>query len=300
MGLFQSKDGTAQGVAKARDYEILWPEDQRLFSDPYAKDMYLGSFVQAWMGVGLIHWIYNLMGPGILEMLLIRTKWLDEQVEKLAPQVKQLIILGAGYDTRGFRLDLPKAESFQVWEVDQPEVQKKKTANLKRIARTDEKMGTLLEKEYVKFVPVDFNVDTLDETLKTTKGFSVDLPSLIIMEGVTQYVPKGSLSDTLQKLKTLVAPGSILLMSYVDQETIDNPTKSSKTLVSLSKYVGEPWITYWTKDNFQSWMKDLGYEVIEDTTAKDYNKRYMTPLGREMKPEEITSVERYVTARIVQ
>ena len=83
MKLFQSKDGTAQGVAKARHYEELWPEGRRLFTDRYARRMYPGSFVQTWLGTSILTWLYDkMMGVGVLELLLIRTKWLDDEIMK--------------------------------------------------------------------------------------------------------------------------------------------------------------------------------------------------------------------------
>jgi hypothetical protein len=59
MGQIQIKDGTAQGVAKVRHYESLHEESKRLYFDPYAKNMYPGSFVQAWLGEGGTHWLYG-------------------------------------------------------------------------------------------------------------------------------------------------------------------------------------------------------------------------------------------------
>jgi methyltransferase (TIGR00027 family) len=171
MKLYNGKDGTAQGVAKARHYEELWPEDQRLFTDIYAKSMYPGAFVQRWLGTGMISWLYNIIGPGVLELLIIRTKWLDDEVMKWSPTMKQMIILGAGYDTRGFRLDLPPKDRFQVWEGDQPEVQAKKVSIMERISLIDDKVVHILMDEYVKFVPVDFNTDSVDEKLKNAGGF---------------------------------------------------------------------------------------------------------------------------------
>jgi len=288
-------------VAKMRHFEALHEKPNRLFYDPYAKDMYPGSFGQVWLGTSGTKRLYDLMGPGILEMLLIRTKWLDDQVMKAATSMKQMLILGAGYDTRGFRLDLPK-ENFQVWEVDQLEVQRKKISNLARISQNDSKVADLMD-SFVKFIPVDFNVDALDEKLTNTEGFISKQSSLILLEGVTQYIPKSSTADTLKKIKAVVAPGSILLISYVDQNTFDDPAKvgpikSSNNLIRIAKSVGEPWISSWTEEGFGGFLEDLGYKVLENTTAKDYNETYMEPLGRRMKNDEILSVERFVVAKI--
>lgn len=295
------KDGTAQGVAKARHYEALWDEARRLFFDPHAAEMYPGAFVQAWLGTTLTRRLYDLVGPGILEMLLIRTKWLDDQVMSHAPSVEQMIILGAGYDTRGFRLELPR-EDFRVWEVDRPEVQRKKTAKIQRIAKKDSTVARLAN-TFVRFVPVDFNTDDLHEKLREAEGFALARPSLVLLEGVTQYIPKSSTADTLRRLKSLVAPGSTVLLSYVDQDVFDEPSKvgplrSVENLLKMSKKFGEPWISAWTEPGFAAFMADLGFDVLENSTARDYNESYMVPLGRGMAPEETTSVERFVVARL--
>ncbi|MCH2108250.1 MAG: SAM-dependent methyltransferase [Polyangiaceae bacterium] len=295
------KDGTAQGVAKARDYEALWSPQQRLFYDPYARYMYPGATFQALMGKSLIRGLYNLLGPGILEMLLIRTKWLDEEVLKYAPSMKNMILLGAGYDTRGFRLALPRKD-FQVWEVDQPKVQQSKVTKLERVAKKDATVAELKD-SYVQFVAVDFNHDSLDEKLRERDDFQPNRPSLILLEGVTQYIPKTATAETLQKLKSLVAPGSIILMSYVDQRVFDapeqvGPIRSIQSLLKLAAKVGEPWISGWTEPDFKEFMDKLGFDVLENTTCKDYNVAYMRPLGREMTPAKMTSAERFVTARL--
>ena len=334
MKLFQLRDGTAQGVAKARHYEELWPEGRRLFTDRYARRMYPGSFVQTWSGTSALKWMYDkMMGVGVLELLLIRTKWMDDEIMKRTTvdvsangsvggndddggqQFRQLIILGAGYDTRGFRLGLQQQQqqqhqqegppNFQVWEVDQPEVQSKKVKIMEQIADGDEQVSKILSDQSVKFVPIDFNIDSLDETFKKTDGFIVGQKSIVTLEGVSQYVPKDALADTLTKLHDVVSTGSILLMSYVDQNIIDDPTKiggpisSTKMLLKMAKMVGEPWISFWTKEGFEEWMKNLGYEVMENTTTKDYNEKYMEPLDRRMEPESIVSVERYVVAKVL-
>lgn len=89
----------------------------------------------------------------------------------------------------------------------------------------------------------------------------------------------------------------------VDQTIVDHPeqvgpVRSCSTLMNIAKTVGEPWITFWTKEDFCAFMNDIGYSVLEDTTTRDYNTTYMAPLGREMKPQDICSVERYVVAKI--
>ena len=51
MGQILPKDGTAQGVAKARHSEGLYEPSKRLFLDPYAHAMFPGAAAQAWLGI---------------------------------------------------------------------------------------------------------------------------------------------------------------------------------------------------------------------------------------------------------
>jgi O-methyltransferase involved in polyketide biosynthesis len=124
------------------------------------------------------------------------------------------------------------------------------------------------------------------------------------LEGVTQYIPKPSTADTLKKLHAMVATGSTLLMSYVDQNVFDDPAKCGpiKAVENVRKMpgaTGEPWISGWTQVEFATFLKELGYQVESDTTAKDYNDSYLEPLGRRMKEEEILNMERFVVAKTV-
>ena len=63
--------------------------------------------------------------------------------------------------------------------------------------------------------------------------------------------------------------------------------------------VNEPWISGWTQSEFKEFLSHLGFDVIENTTAKDYNELYMKPIGRSMDENQICSVERFVVATIV-
>merc|ERR550532_2799914 len=118
---------------------------------------------------------------GMFFLLAGRTREFDEQVrQSVATGIKQVVILGAGYDTRGLRLGLPG--DVRVFEVDQPEVQAKKRAALGGFAE-------LPNKENVHYVPIDFNKETV-EKLRDEQQYDSSAPVVFLMEGVTQYIPK--------------------------------------------------------------------------------------------------------------
>jgi len=277
---------------------------------------------------------------GFSEMISIRTRWLDDQILEAVgvaqqnqnnnelgssrkERAKQLIILGAGYDTRGFRLDLWKEnnnnddDNFVVLEVDQPDVQNKKLAKLQWLIQKDDKNGpsiaNRIDSKKVQFVPVNFNTDDLQEKLQSTMekgGFLPNQCSVITLEGVTQYIPKESTADTLKKLKGTIERGSTLLVTYVDRKLFaeedavsSSPSSSlstaSRRIMSMAARVGEPWISGWSKGEFKDFLMDCGYRVLSDTGAEDYNETYLKSIGRSLDDQDLFCMERFVVAEAI-
>ena len=122
------KDGTAQGVAKQRLIETIAGPDKRVINDPYADNFVIGSGFIKLMGHKLNAWLSEKLAPGFHEHLISRTKFIDELIEKSSSNgIEQYVILGAGYDSRAHRLELPSC--LKIFEVDQPEVSDNKSVS---------------------------------------------------------------------------------------------------------------------------------------------------------------------------
>ena len=125
------KDGTAQGVAKQRYIETIADPAKRVIDDPYSSIFTLGAGLIKLMGHGLNLWLTNKLAPGFHEHLIARTRFIDDLVKESTENgIEQYVILGAGYDMRAHRLDLPA--SLKIFEVDQPIVQSKKFLNCQK------------------------------------------------------------------------------------------------------------------------------------------------------------------------
>ena len=110
------KDGTAQGVAKQRYIETIADPAKRVIDDPYSSIFTLGAGLIKLMGHGLNLWLTNKLAPGFHEHLIARTRFIDDLVKESAENgIEQYVILGAGYDMRAHRLDLPA--SLKIFEV---------------------------------------------------------------------------------------------------------------------------------------------------------------------------------------
>ena len=313
----RKKDSTAQGLAKIRHCESMLNPSERLYVDPYAHRMFPGSWVQTAMGGNITRAANDwLLVDGMFDLLTLRTKWIDDAIlakaaeEEEEHKAEQLVILGAGYDTRGFRLDLP--DGFVVWEFDQPGVQTEKRNILEGLATTDRTVAERLGRSEsraptVKFLGIDFNKDSIGERILSQPTFDRTKPTIVTLEGVSQYIPESSTATTLKQVRSFLAEGSVLLISYVPSEILEDqesacPGRSFrlKWMFRLLRWIGEPWISTWnTMEDFAFFLREHGYEVVEDVDFAVLNQRYLEPLNRGRKDDELCNLERYVVARVV-
>ena len=293
-----SKDGTAQGVAKQRLIETLAKPGERIIYDPYADNFVLGASIIKLMGHKLSIWLTQKLAPGFHEHLISRTRFIDDLIEKsTAKETEQYVILGAGYDLRAHRLDLPP--TLKIYEVDQPEVQLRKRAKLPK---------DLPNSENVTYVSVNFNQQTLKKQLLDA-GFDQNKPTVFTLEGVSQYITKEAIISTLAELAELTQNTSAtFFISYVDKLLNENPkacfgegyanaAKKAKTIQRLAAKVGEPWISFYSAEEIEGMLAQYGFSTIENKTLADLNALYFTPVGRTLPEDQIFKLEHFVVAK---
>ncbi len=133
---------------------------------------------------------------------------LREAVEpQSGPGVQQVVILGAGWDSRAYG-DL-KDQDVRFFEVDMPPTQRAKKAAL-------EEGG--IDAEHVTFVETDFNQRSWFDALQD-HGFDPALPTFILWEGVTMYLDEDAVQSTLGHVAQL-ASGSRIAFDYLSRELV--------------------------------------------------------------------------------
>lgn len=291
------KDATAQGVAKQRLIETLAEPEERIINDPYADRFVLGASVIKFMGHRLNVWLAQKLVPGFHEHLISRTRFIDDLVKKnSASGVEQYVILGAGYDSRAHRLELPS--SLRIFEVDQPEVQARKRSKLPE---------ELSNSENMTYVAVDFTHQSLTEQLMNA-GFDQNKSTVFTLEGVSQYITKEALSSTIKEVAALTQrASSTFFISYVSDLFDKNPEacfgkgypnaeKRAKLIMYGSAKVGEPWISFYGAEEIENVLSQNGYSVKENVTLKDLNSRYFAPVGRALSENQLLQLEHFVMA----
>ncbi|CAB9498188.1 Putative S-adenosyl-L-methionine-dependent methyltransferase [Seminavis robusta] len=304
-------DNTAMGVARIRWMEhARKPEASRLFEDPYAKYFSIGHPFLEWLGSDYVVCKVNQRYPGLISMVVARTAFLDHVCHQAITDhaCTQMIILGAGYDTRAIRLfhnnSNNNSTKIHCFEVDQPKVQKLKKLGLQSLPIQKGELS------HVHLISVDFNSnESLQDKLEAHPQFQRGAKTIILLEGVTYYIPKKSTAETLKQLQSMVGKGSILGVSYVHQAVLQKKSELSwiqegicadpqdvARVVARVRRGGEPWISGWTPEEFTKFLKkDHGFVVLEDVTVSDLESRYFEPLGRTARP--FLCAERFVMAQ---
>ncbi len=266
---------TALGAAICRLIEQYQPERVRLFSDPVVKDLVDPALRFSLQNAAMRNFTIQqteAAGKGIYGIQVCRTRYIDDSVlAALSQGIKQLVILGAGFDTRPYRL--PGLETVKIFEVDLPAIQEdKKRKILKSSGRRPEN---------VFFIPIDFDLQTLESVFAGT-SFDPANPAAFILEGVTQYITEESVQRTLSFVgKT--APGSTLIFTYVLKSVIERRSGipgANKLMDTVSR--DSPWIFGLEPSSLPETLRRFHLELVEDVGAEYYQERYLRPSGRSL------------------
>ncbi len=156
----------------------------------------------------------------LTDMIVARTLHFDELIERGLSEVRQFVVLGAGFDTRVFGTH--HRRGIRYFEVDQLETQRLKQAALAEAG---------IDSSGVTFVTVDFRREDLCNRLEES-GYDRAAPTLFLWEGVTLYLGEGDVRGTLRSLRSRSAPGSRIVADFYGQRLIDYASKgiNRKTL----------------------------------------------------------------------
>ncbi len=287
----QRVGNTALGAAVCRLIEQFQPEDSRLFNDPVVKDL-VGTPIRVLMRFASMRKFTikqtDSMMQGIYGVQICRTRFIDDVVEAALSQgIGQEVILGAGFDTRPYRL--AGMERVRVFEVDLPSVQEDKKKKLQN------HFGRL--PGYVTFVPIDFDTQSL-EAVFTGTAFDLSKPAVFVWEGVTQYLAEEAVRRTLAFVGTS-APGSMLVFTYVLKSVIERRSDilGADKMMDFMVKNRAPWLFGLEPSSVASFLEPFHLRLIEDVGNADYQVRYLKPLGRKL---IVSECERIVHATVIR
>ncbi|PKW12274.1 methyltransferase (TIGR00027 family) [Streptomyces sp. 5112.2] len=206
------------------------------------------------------------------EVVVPRTVAIDETLGARA--TGQLVILGAGLDSRAWRLaELARTD---VWEVDHPASQQDKRVRLTEAAavprESDEgdRHGAELPAlaRSVRFTPVDFAIDDLGTALAAA-GHDPSAPTTWLWEGVVPYLRRDEVRATVAALAARTAPGSALVLNYQAPSAKAAVGRLLTRVLGSSITAGEPWRSLWRPQQMAALLAEYGLRVVADDHLLD-------------------------------
>jgi methyltransferase (TIGR00027 family) len=190
------------------------------------------------------------------DMIALRTSAIDKAVrDAIADGAEQLVILGAGYDGRAWRM--PELAGVRVFEIDHPDTQAEKRARMRALPPAT---------GIVNFIPMDFAQESLDKVLDRA-GHDRLLPTCWIWEGVVMYLPRDVVRMTLSSIAARSTHGSTLIVNY------HGPGRGFLAML-MFRLLGEPQISFWTKEEMQADLQSARFVVLEDSGMLDWNRQF--------------------------
>jgi methyltransferase (TIGR00027 family) len=277
----------AEGIALQRLAESMLPEDLRIFSDPYAVH-FIDPVKLAWVKehpkeTRAVMEDFESRMPGWYNAIRGRIRYFDDIVQNAVTEgFSQLVILGAGYDTRAYRIGTLNGNTM-VFEIDRPATQERKIGILNQI------FGQL--PPHVSFIPHDIRKGPWWPVLEAA-GYSPAQKTLFLLEGLVMYLPGRDVGELLAGIAEHAAAGSTVLFDFLPQSLADGTSdaEGGQNIRNGTIQIGEPILSGFTEGNVVPFLTGLGYSGVQVIPSRAYAKMYFTGKNAEQKVSGLMSI----------
>jgi methyltransferase (TIGR00027 family) len=193
--------------------------------------------------------------PPLASTCVLRSRFTEDRLAQAKGRLNQYVVLGAGLDSYGLRMNGALGPMI-VFEVDDPPFQEWKQ---KRI----EALG-LKTPNQVRYVPCDFETMSLTNALADA-GFAADEPCFISWLGVTQYLTRDAIRETLRWAGQRPA-GSEIVLTIVEPGGRETARNTDRNIVPFTSYI--------TVEEMTGMLREAGFSRIEPLTQATAQEDY--------------------------
>lgn len=244
-------------------------KDKRFRGSDNMAEIFLPAFAKVILYVPVLRkaFMSKIAPSGIYEYVLARTKLFDEIfVDGLAKKVYQIVILGAGMDTRALRF-MSKNQGTRIIELDTEKTQQPKIEILNR-KRVE------LPKELI-FASIDFNRQSLSDVLMIA-GYQRNKQSLFLWEGVTMYLNSDAVDGTLTFIRESAQKGSRVAFDYIYKSVLrqENKFYGEREIFDTVSRAGEGWTFGIEERGIEEYLSERGFRMMSHYTPSELEERY--------------------------
>ena len=186
--------------------------------------------------------------PGTYEGIGWRKIFMEDAVVRAVNDgIKQVVVVGAGFDTLCLRL-APAHSGARFVEIDHPATSVVKRHAVEKIGRPNN----------LEFVPADLSKVPLSEAVLSSGGWDVSARAVAVVEGVFMYLTEAQVTGVFDHISRCASTGSRVAFSHL--RSLEESGRMSRLLL---RFMGEPWLSSKTRDELDSWLNPLGWDVID-------------------------------------
>ena len=275
---------TALTAAAARAAHLVVDAEPLIFRDTLAFPL-LGELAEELIEYHRAHGDHLVLA-GARTAVTTRSRYTED---RLAAAVRngltQYVVLGAGLDTFACRATADRQDRpVRVFEVDHPATQRWKLARLAAA-----RIGL---PQTLAFVPADLETESPIDGL-VRGGFDITRPALVSWLGVTMYLTREAIDQTLATIAGL-APGTELIVDHMLPERLrdaDGQTYVDLVMPSFADR-GEPWLTFLGPEDMAALLKRHGFDVVEHVRQRDAVDTALWNRADPLRPYELSVLTR--------
>lgn len=199
--------------------------------------------------------------------IVARARFVEDLVlEQARRGLRQYVILGAGLDSFAQRRPWT-ATHLNVFEIDRPGPQAWKRSRLIELG-----YGV---PGWLRFVPVDFEVDGDWYGRLLAAGFDAGQPAMVASTGVSMYLTKEAVSATLRPV-ALFAPGSTLAMTFILPLEFADPSERAAREAAQrgARASGTPFVSFFTPSEMLALAHEAGFGEVRHVAPTTLSQRY--------------------------
>jgi methyltransferase (TIGR00027 family) len=267
---------TAMGALLARFFESQKPADERICYDPYAA-YFINPKILEWGAhhpdeARIMQEQLDRFFPGRNNSIVARVRFFDDFVKKSIDEgIEQLVILGAGYDSRAYRIE--GLEKIKTFEVDHPATQYIKIKKIEMI------FGNL--PDHVVYVSCNLETEDLNQRL-INRGYKRQVKTLFLMEGVLMYLQPNVVDEILSFITKNSGKKSSILFDYFPQSAVDGSSKleAGRNLRNQVSQLGEPFKFGIKEGIIETFLIQRGFTQVCNVTIEDCKKTYFQGINK--------------------
>jgi len=212
----------------------------------------------------------NKLTPGMYEYVLARTAFFDNVfIDALNKNIPQIVLLGAGYDTRAYRF-AKLNNTTKIIDLDIATTQNRKKKCLKK-AQID-------IPKHVTLVPINFNKESLKNVLEKA-GYENNEKTLFIWEGVSYYLEPDSVDATLEFVKYSSHNESVIAFDYaisISEENINNYYGVKEFAQTWRKHRSNELFRFAIDEGrIESFLEQRGLKIVTHLDNKEIEKTFL-------------------------